>query len=613
MKRLLITVLLVAPQVSIAQSQTLPSTERAETLVRSRDFGAARLELSKLILRAPNAVSLRLLQAKVALALEDGAGAEQELKQAGRLGAPSDRTSALLGQSYLLQGAPERALTVPMPRTALAQADLARVRARALYALGRPAEADAAFTRAQQLAPNDPVMWVDVGRYRLAQGNIAEAASAADRAISIAPKDPAVFLFKGDVRRRQIGALGALPWYERGLRVNPRDTRLLNARAAALGDAGKMRAMLAVTRQVQAIEPQNPDALYLQALLALRANKVPLAKELLARMGEKINALPRAMLLDGIVQYRSGNNERAIAQLRAVLRLLPNDVMARRALATALWRAKDPAGVVETLRPVVARSDTDPALLRLMSQALRAIGDQPSATRFAVRAAGGSSPAGQRVRQSLDLMRALARKDKRPEILAEARRLATALPSAPEAKVLLGDAQMLNGDARAASISYAQAYQDTRAERVGVRYAEALRKIGDSEGSRRVLAEVVTRTPSASLARRAAGNLAVREGRWADAVTLLKPLAGPTSRDAASLNNLAWSLANLGKMSSALPLAERAYRLSPTNAAVIDTYGWLLYKSGRDPVRARTLLTEAVRLGPADPNIQAHLARAIAG
>lgn len=611
MKRLLITVLVVAPQVSMAQ--TLPSTQRAETLVRSRDFGAARLELSKLILRAPNAVSLRLLQAKVALALEDGAGAEQELKQAGRLGAPSDRTSALLGQSYLLQGAPERALTVPMPRSTLAQADLARVRARALYALGRPAEADAAFTRAQQLAPDDPVMWVDVGRYRLAQGNIAEAASAADRAISIAPKDPAVFLFKGDVRRRQTGALGALPWYERGLRVNPRDTRLLNAKAAALGDAGKMRAMLAITRQVQAIEPQNPDALYLQALLALRANKVPLAKELLARMGEKINALPRAMLLDGIVQYRSGNNERAIAQLRAVLRLLPNDLMARHALATALWRAKDPAGLVETLRPVVARLDTDPALLRLMSQALRAIGDQPSATRFAVRAAGGGAPAGQRVRQSLNLMRALAREDKRPEILAEAKRLATAMPSAPEAKVLLGDAYMLNGNARAASINYAQVYQATRTERVGVRYAEALRKIGDSAGSRRVLTEVVTRTPSASLARRAAGNLAVREGRWADAVTLLKPLAGPASRDAGTLNNLAWSLANLGNISLALPLAERAYRLSPTNAAVIDTYGWLLYKSGRDPGRARTLLTEALRLGPADPNIQAHLARATAG
>ncbi|MFT6925955.1 MAG: tetratricopeptide (TPR) repeat protein [Psychromonas sp.] len=78
-----------------------------------------------------------------------------------------------------------------------------------------------------------------------------------------------------------------------------------------------------------------------------------------------------------------------------------------------------------------------------------------------------------------------------------------------------------------------------------------------------------------------------------------------TPNDVVSLNNAAWLHFEQGNP-VAVDLAEKAYKIMPDNAAVIDTYGWILYKSGQLQ-QGKQLIEKAVLLSPEDPDIKAHL------
>jgi putative PEP-CTERM system TPR-repeat lipoprotein len=75
------------------------------------------------------------------------------------------------------------------------------------------------------------------------------------------------------------------------------------------------------------------------------------------------------------------------------------------------------------------------------------------------------------------------------------------------------------------------------------------------------------------------------------------------------LNNLAWLLNERGRP-EAREYAERAYRLAPLNASIVDTYGVVLMKQG-DTKRGLEMLRIATRLAPADPRLRISLARAL--
>ena len=64
------------------------------------------------------------------------------------------------------------------------------------------------------------------------------------------------------------------------------------------------------------------------------------------------------------------------------------------------------------------------------------------------------------------------------------------------------------------------------------------------------------------------------------------------------------------KDTRAQDLAERAYRLAPLNAAVMDTLGWLLVEK-EDTARALPLLKKASELLPASTEIRYHYAVAL--
>lgn len=71
-----------------------------------------------------------------------------------------------------------------------------------------------------------------------------------------------------------------------------------------------------------------------------------------------------------------------------------------------------------------------------------------------------------------------------------------------------------------------------------------------------------------------------------------------------SLNNTAW-LHLLNNDPKAEEFASRAYKVAPNNAAVLDTYGWILFKNGK-VAEAKPLIEKALELSPDDVEIQKH-------
>jgi tetratricopeptide (TPR) repeat protein len=74
------------------------------------------------------------------------------------------------------------------------------------------------------------------------------------------------------------------------------------------------------------------------------------------------------------------------------------------------------------------------------------------------------------------------------------------------------------------------------------------------------------------------------------------------------LNNLAWIYFEQGN-NRAAELSQQAYNLSPENAAIADTHGWILFKSGNTQ-ESLPILEKAHELAPDSQEIALHLVEA---
>jgi predicted Zn-dependent protease len=99
-------------------------------------------------------------------------------------------------------------------------------------------------------------------------------------------------------------------------------------------------------------------------------------------------------------------------------------------------------------------------------------------------------------------------------------------------------------------------------------------------------------------------------GDNASAIVELETLLRAQPDHVAALNLIGYLLADSGtRLDDAARYLAHARELSPGDPAVLDSWGWLLYKRGktRDAIRA---LDRASRYAPLEPDILVHLAAA---
>ena len=564
----------------------------------------------------PPAATALLAQGRDALSRGDAITAQMRIESAVKSGVPLGDVRHLLANAYLLQGNAARvreladATKVPPQHRAYA----ARMRA-AVEPDGSTALRELTF--ATQLAPGDTLVWSDTARVRLSVGDVAGALVAAGRAVTLDAANVDAIIVSGNMLRDRYGYAAALPWYDRALALQPRNITAMLERAAALGELGRNREMLAATRDILAASPGNPQAFYLQAVMAARAGDWGLARSLIYLIGPRLNDVPGYRLLAGSVELAQGNEEQALIHLRELVERQPDNGAARRLLARTLLSGGDDRGAIDTLRPIVDRPDADSYTLTLMGRACERIGDRAAAGGYLDRAAqplrAAATPFATAGRGPIATIRQLAGSGRASEAVAIALGIDRANPGSPGAMMLTGDALGSAGRWRDAADAYRRAANLQFSESIALRLIDALRRAGDSDAALAVVDVFIAQHPQSVAARLLASDSALAGQQWEAAGGLLNGVRAQTgARDATLLNNLGWVWLNQGHAGEAVAFARAAYALAPNSAPVAASYGWFASSAG-DRATAVALLEKAVAIAPDIPAYRERLAKARGG
>lgn len=464
--------------------------------------------------------------AVAALARGDGIAAEVLAGRALNAGVPRQDMAALMGEAKLLQGDLDEARQWLSP---IQFSD--ETRARGFHVLGRiemqegdlPGAA-AAFDRALEANAEDALLWVDIGRLRYQAGQHHLVSAAVARALAIDPAEPRALELQAQLVRDSQGVRAALPLFERALVRAPDDLGLLGEYAATLGEAGQHRALLRTARRMVEIDPRDPRAYYLQAVLAARAGLDDLARRLLAVTAGAYDETPAGQLLEGILELRTGNARLAIERFDLLSRAQPGNAIARLLLARALLANGEANEVAARLGSEAQRSDAAPYTLALAARAYEQLGRREEAAHYLDRAdkplfrslsvlAADHVPASGAGLEVARIRQMYARGE-----TGAAASLAAALrqqfPDSIDMEILSGDVALLTSNAAVALSTYQSAAAVRRDFSLVARMAAAHEALGRAEDALSLVASYLSGNPRSAEASAELGRMHAKRGDW---------------------------------------------------------------------------------------------------
>jgi tetratricopeptide (TPR) repeat protein len=472
-----------------------------------------------------------------------------------------------------------------------------------------PAAVDA-LTDAAKAAPDQPMIAVELARAQVKAKRIEAARQTLATARGKWPEHPQVWLASGDVEAQRAVA-DAIKFYKRAISIEPGEER------AYLGLA-KLEQPAAATRTLRQL-----------------VERVPTSIEGHYRLGQRLALADDVPKSGRSTRHGAGDVAGALAQFRKVLELDPDHIDARLDLSRGLRMQGNLDEAVAQARSAFDRSgqalDLAEELYNLLLEADDRVGAIDLLTLL------------DDDRSDVDALAAIARLDRGLGRLDEARAIAERIGRTDPAlaTLVLAEIDIAAGDpAAGARRALTVAADSERADDAHKLAASAWLTAGEPQRALAAIAPVRTHKPKDIDAATTAAFALVDLGKVADAraqlaamgteLAVVFALARVEDRagnppgalvglerllaqkpDFVSALNLAGYL--LADSNQRMPDAERylrrARQLAPGDPAIMDSWGWLLYRKGahRDAVR---MLDHAARLAPREPEILLHLAAA---
>jgi len=546
----------------------------------------------------------------------------------------------ILARSLLRSARPDRALAELAPLLSGTTADAASlvIAGEAYLQLGKAREADAAFKRAAELAPDDSrvrtsaaLAMADAGRpdiavkelqtmvagdpgprsalallsAQVAAGDFKAALAAADALREKTPGQPLPEQLRGQVLISLHDAAGARASFEA---ARAKDAKYFPALAALasldVAEGNPARARQRVEDYLKA-SPGHGQATLLLVQIPSASGALP--ADAVERLAQALRANPRdAQLHLALIgrHLQHGDQAAALNAAQAAAAVLPNDA----AIAQALGRAQLAAGQVQqavsTLRRIVAQQPHSAVAQFELAQALAQANDRAGAV-GALNKALELEPGLQQARQALAM---LALADNRPQdALALAQQMQQRDPGSGLGWAVAGDIEAQRKNWPAAIAAYRKALDLSHASEAALKLHAAYLASGRAADAERLAAEWERQRPNDPAFRFYLGDLATNRGDLAAAESHYRAALVEQPNNALALNNIAWLLHKQSKP-GALEVAERANALLPNRAPLLDTLATIQAASGK---LAQALATRqrAVEVAPQDPNLKLNLAR----
>lgn len=338
--------------------------------------------------------------------------------------------------------------------------------------------------------------------------------------------------------------------------------------------------------------------------LAQQLEQPDLSRRIVGRVVERFPQEPRVVLLHAAQLRRSGDE----AAARKVLAGMGADILERPdlrlAVAAEYEALGDSAAAANTLAKgpqddqsyalrasLLAKADNTTALTALYDELRREAGEPDGGRRLLL---GQMAEFLKRPQEALDWYRSVPGGNAR----AEARlRAANTLYELERKDQAFQELRTLQGDASADDDARRNAY---------LLEAELRQKNGEDAGELDVFARGLAAYPDDIEILYARGLAWERRDRIDRAEADFRKILVIDPENTATLNALGYTLADrTQRYQEALELIDRARVAEPENAAIIDSYGWVLYRLGRLP-EALVQLRRAFTLQK-DPEIAAHV------
>jgi len=615
-----------------------------------KDLAGAILQLKNATQEDKNLLPVQVLLGKVLLEDSQPAAAEVALSEALLLGVNRAEVVVPLAKSLIMQG--RQAEVFEQARLDLAGLPpdvrrlLALQHAAARTDMGDAKRAQALIDEARSADPNAVDSWIAEVLVRIRANQLTEAMNAAERAVQLAPNSADALYQKASVQHLLLPPKAVLPSYDRVLAVQANHVEARIARAGLLVDLQRHKEAAADISEVLRLSPDEPRAVYLQAVLADAAGDKAASRANLAKVTGLIDPVPinflryrpQLLLLNGLAHFDMGEPLKARPYLEAFHRSQPQSPTAK-LLAQIYLGDGAPERAIETLESYLIRQPADGQAMMLLASANIAQGRHSRATSLMQEAlktkeradfrsmlgmsylkAGRYGDAREALEASLKkdprqlgagvtLVGLLMRDSQYAKAASRAAELVKANPNNPSLLTLQGEAQAAAGNVNGAKLSFEQALALDRTlamPRVGLARISVQR--GDMDAAAARLTEILKQDERNLEALLAMANLAERRQRPDEALRYAqKAVDAATATDIRPHAALVTLLLRLGKKGDALAAAKVMLAKAAENGAALVLYAQV-QMANADKAGARATLTQAARRAPADASALSDIA-----
>jgi len=351
-----------------AQKTDAALRSQARQYQEKGQFNAALITLKNILDATPYDGEARYLLASVYLDTGDGISAEKEIRQALKYDYASSKTMPVLGRVLLMQGQFQKALDETAAEAEKHSPDLVCVRADTYLAMDRRDDARQLYEGVLQSQPEYPAALIGLGRLAYIEHDVEVARKFAEQALAADPRNTDALLFKGDLLRAQGLADQALATYDKVLAIKPEHRSAHVEKAYLEISLGKFEAAQAELKAARAIYPGSVLAVYTQALLDFSQGKHAAAQEsILSVLKVAPDHMP-SILLAGAISLNLGSLHQAEYHLRRYLDKHPDNLYARKMLASTLLRTGHTPDALTVLAPALKDAQQDVQVLALAGE-----------------------------------------------------------------------------------------------------------------------------------------------------------------------------------------------------------------------------------------------------
>lgn len=343
------------------------SLKQAEQHYAAGDYAAARVEILNALSADPKNAAANILNAKNALQLGDGVGAERAVMLARQNGATEDATRILLWRSWLQQMLPLKVLdAIGREAGDDDSAEIYALRGDAYQAIDRADKAEAQWAEGLEYYPKSPELLVNMARVKFQAENVEEASALAAEAAALAPKSRDVMVLNGDLALSKNEDAAALSWFEKATKAYPKDLQAQLGKAAALSDLGRKKEALAIAEAVLKADAKNPVAIMMKAGALEEQGKYTEALALIESTVVFFRDSALANKVRGELASQKGFNDTAVSLFEKAVSAEPGNKRYRYRLAQEEVEVGDLEAAQKTLEPVATASDLPESLRNIL-------------------------------------------------------------------------------------------------------------------------------------------------------------------------------------------------------------------------------------------------------